>query len=54
LLTCQSNKGHKKSERFEIFRLVLGVGLEPTRPKGHRILSPVRLPISPSEQRIQI
>ena len=32
-------------------RVVLGVGLEPTRPmKGHRILSPVRLPIPPSER----
>ncbi len=32
-------------------KVVLGVGLEPTRPmKGHRILSPVRLPIPPSER----
>lgn len=26
---------------------VLGEGLEPSRPEGHRILSPVRLPIPP-------
>ncbi len=29
--------------------LVLGVGIEPTFPCGRRILSPLRLPISPSE-----
>ena len=28
--------------------MVPGVGLEPTRPCGQRILSPLRLPISPS------
>ena len=27
--------------------MVPRVGLEPTRPKGHRILSPARLPIPP-------
>ena len=27
--------------------MVPRVGLEPTRPKGHRILSPARLPILP-------
>lgn len=34
----------------EISLNVLGEGLEPSRPEGHRILSPVRLPIPPSEQ----
>lgn len=29
---------------------VPGVGLEPTRPEGHRILSPTRLPIPPPGQ----
>ncbi len=29
---------------------VLGAGLEPARPKGHRILSPACLPIPPSER----
>ncbi len=32
-------------------RLVAEVGLEPTRPCGHRILSPARLPIPPLGQR---
>ena len=32
--------------------LVPRVGLEPTRPKGHRILNPARLPISSSFARI--
>jgi hypothetical protein len=30
------------------FKLVPGVGVEPTSPCGRRILSPLRLPISPS------
>ncbi len=29
---------------------VLGEGLEPSRANAHRILSPVRLPIPPSER----
>ena len=29
---------------------MLKVGFEPTRPYGHGILSPVRLPVSPLEQ----
>jgi hypothetical protein len=28
-------------------RLVPGVGIEPTRPYGHGILSPERLPVPP-------
>ncbi len=31
---------------------VPGAGLEPARPKGLRILSPVRLPISPPGQEL--
>ena len=30
--------------------MVLQVGFEPTRPCGHRILSPKRLPVPPLEQ----
>ena len=30
-----------------IYNWMPKVGLEPTRPRGHRILSPARLPISP-------
>ncbi len=33
---------------------VLGEGLEPSRTEVHRILSPVRLPIPPSEQDYKI
>src|SRR5436190_17378865 len=32
------------------YRLVAEVGLEPTRPCGHRILSPARLPVPPLGQ----
>jgi hypothetical protein len=32
---------------FRIEYLVPGEGLEPSRPRGRRILSPLRLPISP-------
>jgi hypothetical protein len=28
--------------------LVPGIGIEPTRPCGHRILSPARLPVPPA------
>lgn len=36
----------------QVARLILvpGVGLEPTRPEGHRILSPTRLPVPPPGQ----
>ena len=30
-------------------RMVLEEGIEPTRPCGHRILSPARLPVPPLE-----
>ncbi len=30
---------------------VLGEGLEPSRANAHRILSPVRLPVPPSERK---
>lgn len=40
------NNGLSKS----ILVSVLGEGLEPSRTEVHRILSPVRLPIPPSEQ----
>ena len=33
-----------------LYRLVLGAGLEPARPYRHRILSPACLPIPPSER----
>lgn len=33
--------------------MVLRAGIEPARPEGHRILSPVRLPIPPPKQRIK-
>ncbi len=47
---------NKKSSyiREKLLILVLGEGLEPSRPEGHRILSPVRLPIPPSEQEFKI
>gem|GEM_PF-3659756 len=40
-------------ERLILFS-VLGEGLEPSRTEVHRILSPVRLPIPPSEQEYKI
>ena len=36
--------------RIDFFSSVLEAGLEPARPKGHRILSPACLPIPPLEQ----
>jgi hypothetical protein len=33
--------------------MVLKVGIEPTRPKGLRILSPARLPVPPLQQVFQ-
>ena len=30
--------------------MVISVGLEPTRPCGHRILNPARMPISPGDR----
>ena len=33
-------------------KIVLEVGIEPTRPNGQGILSPLRLPIPPSEHPI--
>ncbi len=45
------NKKQNPNNFFELNGFdVLGEGLEPSRPEGHRILSPVRLPIPPSEQ----
>ena len=37
-----------KQETSMVRKMVPGVGLEPTRPNGRGILSPLRLPISPS------
>src|SRR6266513_2432624 len=34
-------------QEFRLGMLVPGEGLEPSRPRGRRILSPLRLPISP-------
>ncbi len=43
-------KGIKVSSDFAaIFEVVLEEGIEPTRPCGHRILSPARLPVPPLE-----
>lgn len=55
LKTGQENKT-KSPCRMQWLRVsqVLGEGLEPSRPGGHRILSPVRLPIPPSEQGYKI
>jgi hypothetical protein len=33
--------------------MVLEEGIEPTRPCGHRILSPARLPVPPLERLTQ-
>jgi hypothetical protein len=33
-----------------VFRLVPGGGVEPPRPEGRRILSPLRLPVPPSRR----
>ena len=33
---------------MRLFRLVPGPGIEPGRPRGRRILSPLRLPVPPS------
>jgi hypothetical protein len=33
--------------------LVPGIGVEPTRPCGHRILSPARLPVPPARPRVK-
>ena len=48
--------GHKKTGKFRVKTKnsgsVLGAGLEPARPKEHRILSPACLPIPPSEHLI--
>ena len=41
-----NNVGRQSFLKFS----VLGEGLEPSRTEVHRILSPVRLPIPPSEQ----
>ncbi len=35
-------------------RLVPGGGVEPPRPEGRRILSPLRLPVPPSRQVWQV
>src|SRR5271154_3231095 len=34
--------------------MVPGIGIEPTRPCGHRILSPARLPVPPARREIRI
>ena len=38
--------------RIDFFSSVLEAGLEPARPKGHRILSPACLPIPPLEHKL--
>ena len=54
LLTCiTETSGHKKSgtelDNSNSYRLVLETGLEPVRPRGHKILSLACLPIPPLE-----
>ena len=44
-----SSKQKNQVFRLGFFSSVLGAGLEPARPNGHRILSPACLPIPPSE-----
>src|SRR5713101_6497702 len=34
-------------------RMVPGIGVEPTRPCGHRILSPARLPVPPARRSVK-
>src|SRR5882672_750723 len=35
-------------------KMVPGIGIEPTRPCGHRILSPARLPVPPARRNSRI
>ena len=39
---------------FSLFVLVPGGGVEPPRPEGRRILSPLRLPVPPSRLYLQV
>ncbi len=43
----ESSPRHKLKIRFRGFFAVPGVGIEPTKPCGHKILSLARIPISP-------
>ena len=56
-ISTNKTRGKKNSlcikQRLDL-NTVLGEGLEPSRPEGHRILSPVRIPIPPSEQECKI
>ena len=45
----RENKNGTNSEKSDLSRSVLEAGLEPARPKEHRILSPACLPIPPLE-----
>ena len=46
----EQKKSGTIGENSNLYRFVLGAGLEPARPYRHRILSPACLPIPPSEQ----
>ncbi len=50
----EQKKSGTIGENSNLYRFVLGAGLEPARPYRHRILSPACLPIPPSEQTILI
>ena len=52
-LTSTMSKWRANQLRYEPKKiLVPGEGIEPTRPYGRGILSPVRLPVSPPRQKI--
>ncbi len=50
----QNEKARTNSDLFKNKKLVLRAGIEPARPEGHRILSPVRLPIPPPKHEKKI
>ena|GEM_PF-2149075 len=51
-LNLRNDTGRSPDRRERVPVLVPGAGIEPARPCGQRILSPVRLPVSPSGQAI--
>ena len=50
--SLEQKKSGTTGENSNLYRLVLEAGLEPARPKEHRILSPACLPIPPLEHSV--